>query len=225
MAYQYIRTMTAHVLHPLRSKRDPAHLVVNAMVDSDQAALFVDEAVPAGRCMHLTRTTASGAMPSAKLGTTGNAKVPVWIYRDSDSYSAGYLGPNPATSTGPGWSTGMEGGILMYVGLEGFELATTEFDSEIDYVVGDYLRAPEFTVGTGDDANEARTVAGVVTSANAVFGASTIIGIVSPGFIGERFDGTGYDPFRNKVLSFFTTYRPPVAGLVNGTPTNLTAGR
>lgn len=225
MAYQYIRTMTAHVLHPLRSKRDPAHLVVNAKVDADQAALFPDEAVPAGRCMHLTRTTASGAMPNAKLGTTGNSKIPVWIYRDSDSYSAGYLGPDPATSIGPGWSTGMEGGILMYVGLEGFELSTTEFDSEIDYVVGDYLRAPEFTTGTGDDANEARTVAGIVTSADAVFGGATIIGIVSPGFIGERFDGTGYDPFRNKVLSFYTTYRPPVAGLVAGTPTNLSAGK
>ena len=225
MTYQYVRSMTKHMLTPLRSKRDPAHLVLNAVPNATEATYFIDQAVPAGRCMHLVRDTGPGQLPNAKLGCTGNNKLPVWIYRASDSYSAGYAGPDPAVETGVTWSTGMSGGILMYVGMEGFELATTEYDKTLTYVVGDYLRAPEPNMAADPLTDEFRDVAGVVTNANATYGGSTIVGIVSPGFIGQRFDDPGRDPFRNQVLSLYTTYRPPVAGLVAGTPTNLTAGR
>jgi len=217
--------MTQHMLTPLRSKRESGHLVLNAVPDATQAALFLEGAVPAGRCMHLVRATGSGVMAAAKLGIIGNAKVPAWIYRPSDSYSAGFPGPEPTIENGPSWNTGMEGGILMYVGLEGFELMTTEYDKSQTYFVGDYLLAPEHDLGAGDPVAHARDIAGVATKVNAVFGASTIVGMVSPGLYGQRYDEDGRDPFRNQVLSFYTTYRPPVAGIVTGTPTNLTAGR
>jgi hypothetical protein len=224
MAYQYIRNMTRHMLTPLRSKRDPAHLVLNAVPDATQAAFFRDQAVPAGRCMHLVKNTGSGELPNAKLGCTGNAKVPVWIYRASDSYSAGYAGPEPSVANGPGWATGMRGAILMYVGFDGFELSTTEYDQDQNYTVGDYLRAPEADANAVDMEAEVRNVAGVVTKALAVYGSTTIVGQVSPGYVGDSPRGVGFDPFGNKVLTFYTRYVPPVAGLVTGTPTSGTAG-
>ena len=220
----YIRNMTRHMLTPLRSKRESGHLVLNAVPDAAEGAKFLDQAVPAGRCMHLVKTTGVGEMPAAKLGCVGNAKVPIWIYRDSDSYSAGIAGPDPAVENGPPWDTGMDGGILMFVGLEGFELMTTEFDKNQTYYVGDYLRAPEHNSGAADPIADARDVAGVATKALAVFGSTTIVGIVSPGVMGSRYDEDQRDAHRNEVLSFFTTYRPPVAALVSGTPTNATAG-
>lgn len=225
MAYQYIRNMTKHMLTPLRSKRDPAHLVLNAIPDAVQAALFPDQAIPAGRCMHLVKNTVSGVLPNARLGCTGNAKIPVWIYRASDSYSAGFKGPDPSAANGPGWATGVRGAILMYVGLDGFELSTTEFDDSLTYNVGDYLRAPEANPAANPMATEVQDVAGVVTKALAVYGSTTIVGQVSPGYVGDSPRGVvGMDPFGNKVLTFYTRYIPPVAAIVSGTPTNATAG-
>ena len=114
----------------------------------------------------------------------------------------------------------MAGGILFFTGLEGFELATTEFDQSQEYTVGDYLRAPLHNPGAADPVAHARDIAGVVTNQGAVYGSTTIVGIVSPGELGSRNGETGRDGHRNKVLSFYTTYRPPVEGLVTSTPTN-----
>lgn len=224
MAYQYVRDMTQHMLTPLRSKREPGDLVLNVIPDATQAAFFLDQAIPPGRCMHLVKNTGSGVMPNAKLGCTGNGKLPVWIYRASDSHSAGYAGPVPSVARGPGWATGMNGGILCYVGLDGFELGTTEYDQDLTYNVGDYLRAPEADVAADPMEDEVRDVAGVVTNALAVYGSTTIVGQVSPGFVGVGPRGVGFDPFGNKMLTFYTRYLPPVAATVTGTPTDGTAG-
>jgi hypothetical protein len=113
----------------------------------------------------------------------------------------------------------------MYVGLDGFELSTTEYDDAQSYVVGDYLRAPEADPGADPMATEVQDVAGVVTKALAVYGSTTIVGQVSPGYVGDSPRGVvGMDPFGNKVLTFYTRYIPPVAAIVSGTPTNATAG-
>lgn len=220
----YHRNMTRHMLTPLRNKREPAHLVANAIPDATQGALFLDRTIPAGRVLHLDKSTGPGVLPGAKLGCTGAGKIPVWLYRPGDSYSAGYISPDP-TINDPSWATGMEGGVLVYIGLEGFEMMTTEYDDSQEYKVGDYVRAPEHNPGASDPVAHARDVAGKLTTAGAVFGSTTIVGQVSPGLMASHpIDDQGRDPFRNKVMSVYTCYHPPVQQLVTGTPTTGTAG-
>lgn len=223
------RNMTDHMLTPLKSFWNGSHLVTNGAVDAAQAALSEYKAVPGGRCLHLTDATGPNEVPSAKLGCDGNEKIPVWLYRDSDSYSAGMAGgePDSSTYTGPSWNNGVEQRLLMFVGLEGFELSTTEFDSTQNYTVGQYLVAPEATAG---DADDIQNVAGVATNVAVdnggvvANGAHCIIGIVSPGvsspMAGAYSGNANGDEYGNDVLSLYTTYRPQIAALPVGV-TNL----
>ena len=215
-----IRDMHSHMLTPLRSFSESGHLVANITFDSTEEALSEFGAIPAGRCLHMTNLTGQNQIPVCKWGCEGNEKIPVFLYRPSDSYSGGYPGPDPTTNMGPTWSTGVERRILGYVGMEGFELATTEFDTSRAYKVGHYLKALELSNNT--DADEAQTSAGVLTNNTVRYGADTIVGIVSPGVASPMAKDNVHDEYHNKVLSFYTTYRPPVEGLRNGTPTNLT---
>lgn len=216
------RGMTKNMLTPLRHFWEGSHLVCNAKVAPSEEALSEYGAIPAGRAMHLTNATGPNDLPVAKLGCDGNEKVPVFIYRPSDSYSVGYEGPDPATELGPSWVTeGDERGVLMFVGMEGFELATTEFNSARTYKVGEYLRAPEHDTGAPDAQVDVRTVAGVLTNDTVVNGVDTIIGVVSPGVNAPMAAADGTDEYGNQTLSFYTTYRPPIAGLLNGTPVNV----
>lgn len=223
------RNMTDHMLTPLKHFYKGSHLVTNGAVDATQAGLSEYSRVPAGRCLHLTNATGPGEVPTAKLGCDGNEKLPVWLFRDSDSYSAGQAGaaPDSTTYNGPSWSNGVEQRLLMFVGLEGFELSTTEFDSAQVYKVGEYLVAPEETAA---DATDIQDVAGVATNQAAnnggviANGAHCIIGIVSPGvsspMAGDYAGNENGDEFGNDVLSFYTTYRPQIAALAAGV-TNL----
>jgi len=227
MAY---RTMTKNMLTPLRHFYNGAHLITHASTDPAETALQQFEAHPAGRCMHLKPgVTATGELPIALLGCDGNNKIPVHLFRASDTYSAaGYAGPSSATENGPSWSAGNTTADrnLMFVGLEGYELATTEFDkTQRPYHVGDYLRAPEHNSGAADTTVDIRTVAGVLTKAGITHGASTIVGIVSSNVPNDE-DSTqtpDENPYGEMALSFYTTYRPPIAGLLNGTPVNIGA--
>lgn len=216
--------MTDHMLTPLRSFSEAGHLITNADVLVAEEVLSEYGAIPAGRCMHLTDATGPNQTPVAKLGCVGNNKVPVWIFRPSDSYSAGFEGPDSATEVGPSWDTGVEKKLLMFVGLEGTELITTEFDKTRDYKVGEYLKAPEMgQSGAASELIDAQTKAGVVTNAAVVHGAQTIVGIVSPGAVSPMDDVSGRDVYGNFGLSLYTCYKPPVAGLIAGIPTDLTA--
>lgn len=215
------RNMTDHMLTPLRSFSKAGHLIVNAKVLPSEELLSEFSAVPAGRCMHLIDATTSGQIPVAKLGCSGNNKLPVFIFRPSDSYSAGFEGPDPTTEYGPSYDTGSEGVLLMFVGLEGTELQTTEFDKTRVYKQGDYLRAPELgEVGTGNNV-DAQTIAGILTNATVVHGAHTIVGMVSPGAGSPMDDPSGRDVYGNFILTLHTMYKPPVQGLLTAAAGNL----
>lgn len=228
------RDMTTHMLTPLKFYHDGTHLVTNAVPDATEATKFVEQAIPAGRCMHIARNAGSGEKPAAKLGCAGNNKIPVFIFRPSDSYSAGFAGPDSATDMMPGWNAGGTGMILMFVGMEGFELETTEFDKTRSYTIGDYLVAPEHNAAAADPLANARNIAGVLTNLDSSLatpaapkhGASTIIGQVSPGVWNPMAPGRStadhkLSPYGTEVLSFYTKYDPPIEGLKQGTPTNL----
>ena len=220
------RDMTTHMLTPLRFYHDGTHLICNATPDAVEAAQFLYGATPAGRCMHLSRVTGPGEKAAAKLGCEGNDKIPVFIYRASDSYSAGFVGPDVTVDNQPGWDTGGTGNILMFVGMEGFELQTTEFDKTQTYVVGDYLVAPEYDPGAVDPVTQARDVAGVLTNVDnsltvpgkPLRGASTIVGQVSPAVWeplakDRSLAGQNVSPYGTEVLSFYTKIDAPIEGL------------
>lgn len=224
------RNMTRHMLTPLRHFYQGNHLIGHAAMDATEEQYQEYGRHPSGRCMHLVPgQTECGNLPLARLGCEGNNKIPVFLFRDSDSYSgAGFAGPDPAVENGPAWSTGINsvGRHLVFIGLEGFELATTEFDKTAGpYHVGDYLRAPEFDSGAQDKYENARTVAGILTKGDTPYGASTIVGIVSssaPNDVDTK-QTPDENPYGERALSFYTTYRPPVQGLLDGTPVDVGA--
>lgn len=219
------RNMTDHMLTPLRAVDSAGHLVVNMSVNAAEEAASEFQRIPGGRLMHLTDATNQNELPVAKLGCSGNQKIPVWLYRDSDSYSAGFEGPDVAVVVHPTWNTGMEKRLLGYIGLEGFELATTEFDKNRTYLVGQYLRAPQ--AGESGAANlsvDVNTIAGIVTNATVRNGVETIIGIVSPGVAAPMQKDNRIDEYGNHVLTLYTTYRPPVQGVRQGVAVNVANG-
>jgi len=217
MATQSYRDMTSHRLQPMRHFYKGNHLVCNAVPWATQTALFSENAMPAGRCLHLDPTADPGTLPTAKLGCSGNNKVPVWLFRDSDAYSGGFPGPSSVTSTSITWDDGSTGQLLFFVGLEGYELATSEFDKTQTYKVGQYLKAPEHDPGHGGgSAVHAQTIAGIATNDSVLYGRDTIVGIVSPAVfqpLGKIVSGDIIDPDGTAMLPFYTTYRPPVAAL------------
>ncbi len=94
--------------------------------------------------------------------------------------------------------------------MQGFELQTTEFDTTRTYKNGDYLKSPEL----GENpplapAIDAQTRAGMLTNDTVLYGAYTIVGIVSPGVAAPKAEPP-LDEYNNKVLSFYTCYIPPV---------------
>lgn len=210
------RDMTTNMLVPLRHYRNGNHLVTNAKCDPAEELWSTHGRIPAGRCMHLTNLTDPGQVPIAKLGcgaqyNTGFGKIPVYIYRDSDSYSVKFDGPNSTTALGPSWATGAEEPVvLMFVGLEGFELATTEYVvASGPYKVGQFLRSSErTTVGalTNADAPDIQNVAGKLSPG--LRGTHTIVGLVSPGVGDDNGPTDATDTYGNLLLSFYTTYRP-----------------
>ena len=222
MANFLTRTMTQHMLTPLRHMYQGSHLICNAAATPSEEALFEHGAIPAGRAMHLVAATGPGEVASAILGCSGNQKVPVFIFHESDQFSTGMPADIGLIDNGPNWAAGDEGQrILMFVGLEGFELATTEYDDGRTYLVGEYVRAPELSErGATAEQTFARDSAGKLTNDTVENGVETIIGMVSPG--AETDDPDGLDPYGNNVISIYTMYRPPIQGLLNGTPTNVT---
>lgn len=221
----FSRTMTGSMLTPIRHVYDANRLITGVKCDPTEEAFFLYQAIPSGRCGHLDPNTGTGEKPLFKLGCTGNEKVPCFIFRDSDEPSTGFESSPIPADNGVNWAQGSEGQrVLVYVGFEGMEMATTEFDSGRAYVVGEYLRAPEmgstYKAATPNQ-DWARDSAGKLTNDTVVNGADTIVGIVAPGVV--RDDNPQVDEYKNTVLAFYTTYRPPVAGLITGTPTNITA--
>jgi hypothetical protein len=208
-----LRDMVSHRLQPLRYFYDGAHLTCTAVPDSAQSALMTEGFIPAGRCMHLDRTKKPGALQVSKLGCNGGKKIPVWIFRDSDAYSGGFPGHDVTTVNHVTWADGSFGNLLHFVGVEGYELATSEFDTTRTYYVGDWLRAPE--ADTPLDATNLNDVAGIVTNNTVRLGRECVVGIVSPNEWAPFQLTAGspahqLDPNGTKMLSFYTTYRPPL---------------
>lgn len=193
-------TMTRNKLEVLRSTKDPARLVKSLKPDATQEAMWAPFGIPAGRCMH---RNAAGEM---ELGVTGN-QVPFWLFRDTDKPSGGNTGDGVDVAPHATWADGSEHVLLHFAGIEGLEIATTEFIAAT-YNMHDFVTAPT-VAGYSTDADK-KTNAGVVTKTNAVYGKNPVVGVcIEPA-------GQYYKPHGINMLVFYTLYRPPIAGLPNG---------
>ncbi len=190
--------MTKNKLEVLRSTKDPARLVKSLKPDPTQEAMWGGAGIPAGRCLH------RNAIGEMELGVIGR-QVPFWLFRDTNKPSGGWSGDSVATSPGPTWADGSEHVLLHFAGIEGLEIATTEFIAG-SYAIHDLLTAPT-VAGLSTDAQRMAT-AGVVTKVGVVHGKTPVVGVViEPAY---------YVPHNINMLVFYTLYRPPIEGLPDG---------
>jgi hypothetical protein len=200
-------SMVATNMQVLRSYDGDGNLQRIVKPAAAQEALFANGAIPAGRCMSLNSSGES------ELGVTGR-RVPLWIFRRSNSPSGGWSGEAVASSSDLTWADGSNHAFLHFVGIEGLEIATTEFIDGQTYTLNTLLSARmSDNAAYSTDAQRAAG-AGVVYSTGVVHGAHPVVGVVSR---------TGYERFNRNYVTFYTLYRPPVEGLINGTPVNVTA--
>lgn len=199
------RGMTDHKLDVVRSVDGMENVLVkNLQCAAAQEALFPGGGIYAGRCV--SRDPVSGV---ASLGCTGR-KVPYFLFRSSNLPSTGaYSDPTPVEdAVGLVWKDGINKAVLAYASIEGIELATTEYDAAAaaGYNLGTLLRAPDAAeVGPADA--DILAGAGVLTSDGCVYGAVSIVGVVSDPPV---------SPHKVSMLKFYGLYRPPIEGLADG---------
>jgi len=205
-----IPSMTRNNLQVLRHYDGDGNLQRNVQMAAAQIALFATGAVPAGRCVSL------GSDGLGYLGVAGS-RVPLWLFRSTDKPSSGMQGPAAASATEMTWADGSVNAVLAFVGLEGLEIATTEYNKSETFNYNDLVACRLSTNAAYTTDTERAAGAGVVFKTGVVHGAHAIVGVVSqpPTGIGS------YSRFDNAYLCLWTCYRPPVAGLITGTPVNI----
>lgn len=204
-------SMTPTNMQVLRSYDGEGNLQRNVEIAAAQEALFNGNGVPAGRCLSLN---ASGL---GELGVTGR-RFALWLFRNSTSPSGGWNGESAQTATGITWADGSKKQFLCFVGIEGLEIATTEFiaGGGNTYAFNALISARMTNnVAFADDAARAAN-AGKIYANGVLHGAHPVVGVVS------RPQGT-YKQFGMDYVTFYTLYRPPVEGILDGTPTNSVA--
>lgn len=200
-------TMTPTNLQVLRHYDGDGNLQRIIKPAAAAEALFAGAGIPAGRCMSLN---ASG---EAELGVVGR-RVPFWLFRNTTSPSGGWNGESAQTATDLTWADGSNHAFLFFVGIEGLEIATTEFIAEQTYVYNTLVssRAADNAALSTDALR--RDNAGKIYSTGVVHGAHPVVGVVSKP-IGA------YSKFGLSYVVLYTLYRPPVEGLINATPVNI----
>lgn len=195
-----IGNMTRHKLDVTRTLDGfESALIKNLTPSLAQEALFPNYGIYAGRCM----SRAVGG--DAELGVSGN-RVPYWMFRTSNLPSTGSASSVLAVADEPGLTAqdGATHKVLHYAGIEGLEMATTEYNasSGTAYAINQFLTAlPASSFSTDPDIVAG---AGVVTNAGVVYGKTPIVGIVS--------ETATVSPHGVAMLKFYTLYRPPIEG-------------
>lgn len=212
-------TMTASNLQVLRHYNGDGNLQRVVKPSAAQELIFKTTGgtgIPAGRCCSLN---ASG---EAELGVTGR-RVPMWLWRSTDKPSGGWSGDPVSVAPGLTWADGSKHLFLFFVGVEGLEIATTEYIAGQTYAYNTLVSARMSNNSAYSTDTERAAGAGKVYSTGVLHGAHPVVGVVSvpPGSYGVSIEGI--KRFGSDYLVLYTLYRPPVEGILNGTPTNSTA--
>lgn len=216
------KKMTETNMQVLRQYDGGMILQANVKPAAAQVAIFADGAIPAGRCC------SRNSVGELELGVSGR-RVPMWIWRRSDAPSTGSEYTPVSSATDLTFADGSTKQVLCFVGIEGLEIATTEYLKDSNNGNGTYainaLVSARMTSDSSyaDDAARAAG-AGKLFFYNVFYGAHAVVGVVSA--VGNTYGiepATGARRFGLTYLQIYTLYRPPVEGLVTGIPTNKTA--
>lgn len=150
----------------------------------------VDFDVPAGRCMHLDTTG------KFQTGCTGG-QMAIFVRQASNDLDVETETSDRGQATFP---AGIMSGL---VATGGYELETTEFDTDLNYSPCDQLKAPHD--------NSDSTVGGVLTNAGITRGTTAVCGVVSRGVRVSHYKNS------LKTLSFWPVYAPGSESDLNGT--------
>ncbi len=167
------RQMEAHSLNPKSAWPAPHAVMHQARLSAD-----VTITVYAGRCLHLH---SDGTLKTGVVSTQYLMRPPMWNFSNSDDPDITLDGGDPATETGiyssinaPRGTAGI--GLNCLVGLQTFEVETTEFQSEAS--LGDTYDPGDALTATAADTNQ--TTGGRITRCTGgIAGAEPVIGIVS----------------------------------------------
>lgn len=196
MVAAFNRAMEAHTLNPKSAWPAPHAVMHVAPLHGD---VTIDP-VYAGRCLHLAN---NGKLKTGLVATQYLCRPPMWVFPNSDDPDVEMDGGDPSSDVGvyvsintPGASGG-GGGLNCLVGLQCFEVETTEFNPEDNlgetYATGDALTA------TPADTN-ATTGGRITRCTGGIAGAEPVCGIVSAAVTQNS---AGYD-----ILSLWTWFLP-----------------
>ena len=145
------RRMTDHQLNPLRGWFEAHALIFKAKLSANVSG----DALPvyAGRVAHVN---ASGEYELGLPATIGSCKMPVFLFQNSDDPDVKNDGGDPETEADVWVGATPTGTIMGLVATGGFEVETTEFQSEEDlgdtYEPGEALTAVNSnTLATGGE--------------------------------------------------------------------------
>lgn len=215
----YPGQMFDHTLDGLKGWPSPTAVDISGTISSNVNINSTGEDVRAGMCVHVASVTA-GSPPEPVFEMGANVtKMPIFLWVGTDGYdvsnpgvpagvalggTGGVLG-TPGSGTVPAWipirPTGRVNGL---VAIGGYELETTEFDTDQSYSPNDPLRA--VTSNTNADAgklsNKGNTGAGnpgFTASAFTVY-TDSVVGVVSRGAYVNKHG--------KQALAFWPVYLP-----------------
>lgn len=151
----------------------------------------VDFDMPAGRCCHLN---SSGELEPGVV----RWQMPLFIFQGANSFDV-----NPSGG-GQWWPATPTGKVMALVATGGYELWTTEYDTDLTYNRNDPLRAPTGNTAGDEDTAGVLTNDDVLTVVDTIASASdkytAIVGIVS--------QGVKTNAYGVSVLCFWPVYHP-----------------
>lgn len=140
-----IAQMYEHALNPV-SGFDPLYAIYKYAPLSDDVLNAVD-AVPAGRVAYLDVAgefqLADGGNIVAQGGTQPNSAMPLYLWQGSHDPDVLNDGTSPATGRIHWFGVNPHGVMAGLVATGGYELQTTEFDADQDYLPNELLTCDE----------------------------------------------------------------------------------
>ena len=200
-----MRQMTDHILEIIKGALPMLGPCVDyqAPFNATQVSTITGGFIPQGRCLSLN---SSGEWVLGVGATNATLSVPFFGRSNSDDYDVKNDGGTLSTDYGA-WSPGTPTGKGQAIcGLFAGELESTEFQTALNYNLGNALSAPLQSSGTASDL---ANTAGVLTNASIKPYQNVVVGYVSKKFTAAT---PNLNAHGKKVLRFWSTFLPKLDG-------------
>lgn len=161
-----LRKITSHMLDAPKGWPSPYAVDFKAPFNSTALGNLTDGAAFEGRCVHLN------ANGEYEYGVTA-FQMPLFLLNNSDDADVSNYGGDINQEKGAWNKLWPRGGMAALVAAGAYELATTEYDTALDYKPNDHLSA---ATGTSSSA-------GKLVNNHSPYPATSIVGVVSRGVV------------------------------------------